>query len=59
MHPPSILQLVLIIILVLLLFGSRRVPEIMENLAKGIKSFKGGLKDEDKKSLPDKDKTKK
>jgi sec-independent protein translocase protein TatA len=56
MHPPSILQLVLIIILVLLLFGSKRVPEIMENMAKGIKGFKDGLKDEDKKSITDKNK---
>ncbi len=58
MHPPGILQLVLIIILVLLLFGSKRVPEIMENMAKGIKSFKDGMKDEDKnkKSVTDKNK---
>ncbi len=56
MHPPGILQLVLIIILVLLLFGSKRVPEIMENMAKGIKSFKDGMKDDDKKSISDKNK---
>ncbi len=55
MHPPGIFQLVLIIILVLLLFGSKRVPEIMENMAKGIKAFKGGMKDEDK-TISDKNK---
>lgn len=47
MHMPGIFQLLLIIVLVLLLFGSRRVPEFMENIAKGIKSFKRGMKDED------------
>jgi sec-independent protein translocase protein TatA len=40
------LEIGLIIVLVLLLFGAGRVPNIMENLAKGVKSFKQGLKDE-------------
>ncbi len=40
------LEIGLIIVLVLLLFGASRVPVIMENLAKGVKSFKHGLKDE-------------
>ncbi len=47
MHAPGILQLVLIVILVLLLFGSRRIPEFMENIAKGMNAFKKGIKDED------------
>lgn len=49
MHAPGIFQLVLIIVLVLLLFGSRRIPEFMENMAKGVKAFKKGMQDEDKK----------
>ena len=44
---PGPLQIVLVIVLVLLLFGAGRVPGVMENLAKGIKSFKKGLNDED------------
>lgn len=44
---PGPLQILLIILLVLLIFGAGRVPAIMENLAKGVKSFKKGLKDED------------
>ncbi|MCC7304880.1 MAG: twin-arginine translocase TatA/TatE family subunit [Alphaproteobacteria bacterium] len=47
MHAPGIFQLILIIILVLLLFGSKRIPEFMENIAKGVKSFKKGMADED------------
>lgn len=43
---PGPLQILLIILLVLLIFGAGRVPGIMENLAKGIKSFKKGLRDD-------------
>ena len=43
---PGPLQIVLIIVLVLLIFGAGRVPGIMENVAKGIKGFKKGLNDE-------------
>ncbi len=42
---PGPLQILLIILLVLLIFGAGRVPQIMENLAKGINSFKKGLND--------------
>lgn len=45
---PGPFQILLVIILILLLFGASRVPDIAGNLAKGIKSFKKGLADEDK-----------
>ncbi|HQX26876.1 MAG TPA: twin-arginine translocase TatA/TatE family subunit [Alphaproteobacteria bacterium] len=41
------LELFLIVLVILLLFGAGRVPGIMENIAKGVKSFKQGLKDDD------------
>ncbi|MBG78216.1 MAG: twin-arginine translocase TatA/TatE family subunit [Alphaproteobacteria bacterium] len=44
---PGPLQIILIIVLVLLIFGAGRVPGIMENVAKGIKSFKKGMSDDD------------
>ena len=44
---PGPLQILLIIVLVLLIFGAGRVPGIMENVAKGIKSFKKGMNDDD------------
>lgn len=47
---PGPLQILLVILLVVLVFGASRVPMIAENLAKGIKSFKRGLKDEDSES---------
>ena len=51
---PGALQIIAIIVLVMVLFGAGRIPSIMENIAKGINSFKKGLKDEDSKDvLPD------
>lgn len=44
---PGPLQIILVILLILLIFGAGRVPGIMENLAKGVQSFKKGLKEED------------
>ncbi len=44
---PGALQIIVVILLVMILFGAGRIPAIMENLAKGIKSFKKGLNDED------------
>jgi sec-independent protein translocase protein TatA len=53
---PSAVQILIIILIVMVLFGAGRIPNIMENMAKGINSFKKGLKDEDDspKSLEDK-----
>lgn len=44
---PGPLQIILVLLVIVLLFGASRVPGIAENLAKGIKSFKKGLKDDD------------
>lgn len=44
---PGALEIILIIVVILLIFGAGRVPGIMENVAKGIKGFKKGLKDEE------------
>ena len=47
-------ELVVILVIVLLVFGTKRVPSIMNDLAKGIKSFKDGMKDEPVKPVDDK-----
>lgn len=44
---PGPLQILIVVILILVVFGASRMPSIAENLAKGIKSFKKGLKDDD------------
>jgi sec-independent protein translocase protein TatA len=38
-------ELVLILVIVLLLFGSKRVPEVAKSLGRSIKSFKDGMKE--------------
>lgn len=44
---PGALQIIVIVLLVMVLFGAGRIPVIMENLAKGINSFKKGLREGD------------
>lgn len=40
-------QIVLILLIVLLLFGGKKIPELMKGLGKGIKEFKDASKGED------------
>lgn len=42
--------IVLILVVVLLLFGGKKIPELMRGLGGGIKEFKDAVKEEDKKS---------
>ena len=46
---PSIWQLLIVLVIVLLLFGRGKIPPLMGDMAKGIKSFKRGMSDEEKK----------
>jgi|TARA_B110000438_G_C15610144_1_gene561859 sec-independent protein translocase protein TatA len=45
---PGPLQLIIVLVIVLLLFGRNKIPQLMGDVAKGIKSFKKGMKDEEK-----------
>lgn len=47
-------ELLLIAALVLLLFGGKKLPEMMKGLGQGVRSFKDGMKEI---SDPDSDKT--
>ena len=40
-------QIVLLVVLVVLLFGGRKIPELMRGLGTGIKEFKDASKDEE------------
>ena len=40
-------EIVVIVLVVLLLFGGKKIPELMKGLGKGVKSFKDGMKDVD------------
>ena len=42
-------QIALIVVIVLLLFGGKKIPELMRGLGSGIKEFKDASKEEDKK----------
>jgi sec-independent protein translocase protein TatA len=48
-------EIIFIVLIVLLLFGGKKIPELMKGLGKGVKSFKDGMngleegKKEDKK----------
>jgi len=38
-------EIVIICFVVLLLFGGKKIPEMMKGLGKGVKSFKDGIKE--------------
>ncbi|MGI6852966.1 twin-arginine translocase TatA/TatE family subunit [Mesorhizobium sp. 1B3] len=43
----SIWHWLIVLVVVLLLFGRGKIPELMGDMAKGIKSFKKGMSDDD------------
>ena len=36
-------EIIIIVLVVLLLFGGQKIPELMNGLGKGVKSFKDGM----------------
>lgn len=38
-------ELVLIVLVVLLLFGGKKIPELMRGMGKGVRSFKDGMRE--------------
>ncbi len=36
-------EIIIIVLVVLLLFGGKKIPELMKGLGKGVKSFKDGV----------------
>ncbi len=51
-------EIIVIVFVILLLFGGKKIPELMKGVGKGVKSFKQGLnevEDEIKKSSSDDD----
>ncbi len=47
MEIPSPSELILILLIVVVVFGAKRIPEIMGGVAQGIKSFKKALDSDD------------
>lgn len=52
-------EILFIALIVLLLFGGRKIPELMKGLGKGVKSFKDGMNGVEEEIKPDDDKDKK
>ena len=40
-------EILVLALIVLLLFGGKKIPELMKGLGKGVKSFKDGMKEID------------
>ena len=38
-------EILIIALMILLLFGGKKIPELMKGLGKGVKSFKDGMND--------------
>lgn len=38
-------EIIIIALIILLLFGGKKIPELMKGLGKGVKSFKDGMND--------------
>jgi len=41
-------EIIAIVLVVLLLFGGKKIPELMRGLGKGVKEFKGGMREAEK-----------
>ena len=51
----SIWHWIIVLIIVLLLFGKGKIPSLMADMAKGIKSFKSNMAEDEKPANPDQD----
>ncbi len=49
-------EILLILLIVLLLFGARKIPDLARSLGKGVKEFKKGLHDIETSEEEEKDK---
>ena len=52
-------QIVVVVLLVLLLFGGRKIPELMRGVGQGMKEFKKATSDDDDDIVDDTEETKK
>lgn len=51
---PGVWQVVLIVAIILLFFGGKKIPELMRGLGKGVGEFKKGMNEgEDEKDNPE------
>ena len=46
-------ELLIILVIILVLFGSRRIPDLAKGLGEGIRNFKTGMRSDDPRELDD------
>lgn len=52
-------EIILIVFVILLLFGGKKIPELMKGIGKGVRSFKKGMNEiEDEINKPEEDEKK-
>ena len=51
-------EIILIVLAILLLFGGKKIPELMRGLGKGVRSFKDGMNGKDEKEESKQEETK-
>jgi len=56
MGMPSGIELFIIVGVVVMLFGGKKIPELMKGLGKGIKDFKGAIKEDEPSTMATNDK---
>lgn len=49
----SLWHWIIVLVVVLLVFGAGKLPNVMGDMAKGVKAFKRGMKDEDETAAAD------
>ena len=47
---------IVILLVILVLFGAKKIPDLAKGIGKGIKDFKNALKDDEEEKTSDKDK---
>ncbi len=50
-------QVIIIVLVILLLFGGKKIPELMRGIGKGVKEFKDGINGVDEKDPNQKEKS--
>lgn len=45
-------EIIVIVVLVLLLFGGKKIPELMRGLGRGVKEFKDGQREDSSETTP-------
>ena len=47
---------IIVLLVILVLFGAKKIPDLAKGIGKGIKDFKNALKDDEEEKNSDKDK---